>query len=370
MDWFAWVIAVFVIVAATDRIFGGKLGLGKELEEGIKLMGIMALSMVGMIVVSPLIAWIFEPVFSRMDGAFDPSVFAGILFANDMGGASLAQEIANDPAIGNFNGLVVASMMGATISYTVPFALGVVSKESHKELLLGLLCGIATIPVGCFFGGTILGLPFGRLMLNLLPLILVAALVVLGLVKFPNASVKIFSGIGVGIKALVTFGLAIGIFEALTGVKLVPHTASISDGIDVVANATYVLAGAFPMLFVVSKLLKKPLLKLGEKIDLNQYSVLGFVSTLASSAPMFGMMDKMDKKGKILNSAFATSGAWTLGGHLAFTMAFNGQYVIAVVVGKLIAGIFSLIIAAFLYKRIYNDYNQRDMDMMKTQQRI
>ena len=362
MDWFAWVMAVFVMIAAADRICGGKLGLGKELEEGIKLMGIMALSMVGMIVVSPLIAWIFEPIFSQMDGAFDPSVFAGILFANDMGGASLAQEIAKNPAMGAFNGLVVASMMGATISYTVPFALGVVSKENHKELLVGLLCGIATIPVGCFFGGMILGLQFGALMLDLLPLIIVAALVVFGLIKFPNASVKIFSGMGVVIKALVTFGLAIGIFEALTGVKLVPHTASISEGIDVVANATYVLAGAFPMLFIVSKLLKKPLLKLGKKISLNEHSVLGFVATLASSAPMFGVMDKMDKKGRILNAAFATSGAWTLGGHLAFTMAFNGEYVIAVVVGKLIAGVFSVILATILYKRIYNSLSQNDID--------
>ena len=362
MEWFAWIMAVFVMVAAADRIFGGKLGLGKEFEEGIKLMGIMALSMVGMIVVTPLIAWIFDPIFLQMDGALDPSVFAGILFANDMGGASLAQEIANDSAIGAFNGLVVASMMGATISYTVPFALGVVSKESHKELLVGLLCGIATIPVGCFFGGMILGLPFGTLILNLLPLIIVAALVVFGLIKFPNVSVKIFSGIGIGIKALVTFGLAIGIFEALTGVKLVPHTVSISEGIDVVANATYVLAGAFPMLFIVSKLFKKPLLKLGEKISLNQYSVLGFVSTLASSAPMFGKMDKMDKKGKILNSAFATSGAWTFGGHLAFTMAFNGEYVLAVVVSKLIAGALAVIFATILYKGMYNNLSQNGMD--------
>ena len=99
----------------------------------------MALSMLGMIVVAPAIGQALTPVFDGFYKVFgiDPSVIPASLFANDMGGASLSLEMAADEGLGFFNGLVVSSMMGCTISYTVPFALGIVKKELHGELLLG-----------------------------------------------------------------------------------------------------------------------------------------------------------------------------------------------------------------------------------------
>ena len=48
-----------------------------------------------------------------------------------MGGV---QETITLDKTGLFNALVVSSMMGCTISFTIPFSLGVVNKEQHKEL--------------------------------------------------------------------------------------------------------------------------------------------------------------------------------------------------------------------------------------------
>jgi ethanolamine transporter len=96
MDWLNWVLAIFMVVGAADRIFGGKLGLGKELENGLMLLGVMMLSMVGMIVISPLIAWLLNPLLSKMNFGIDPSIITAIFFANDMGGAPLAVEVAKD----------------------------------------------------------------------------------------------------------------------------------------------------------------------------------------------------------------------------------------------------------------------------------
>jgi ethanolamine transporter len=62
-------------------------------------------------------------------------------------------------------------------------------------------------------------------------------------------------------------------------------------------------------------------------------------------------MNEMDKKGTVLNSAFAVSAAFTFGGHLAFTMALNSAYVLPLIVGKLIAGICGLVLATLLYKK-------------------
>ncbi|MBR5445993.1 MAG: ethanolamine utilization protein EutH, partial [Clostridia bacterium] len=124
------IMVVFSMLAALDRIFGCRFGLGKEFERGFMLLGTMALSMIGMIVISPWIAETLAPAFDVFRDllGIDPSVIPASLFANDMGGAPLAVEIAHDREIGMFNALVVSSMMGCTISFTIPFALGVVDK--------------------------------------------------------------------------------------------------------------------------------------------------------------------------------------------------------------------------------------------------
>ena len=212
-----WITVAFVFLAAADRIFGSKLGLGKEFERGIKLLGDMALSMIGMIVLSPMIAWLLEPVFGLFKGGLDASIIPAVLFANDMGGAALSLEIAQNPAVGGYHAFVVSSMMGATISFTIPFALSAVAKEKQKALFFGVLCGVVTIPVGSFFGGLIARVPFGLLILNLLPLVLVAGVLAFFLVKCPKGSIKAFSYLGIGMKALITVGLTMGIFFLFDG---------------------------------------------------------------------------------------------------------------------------------------------------------
>ena len=80
---------------------------------------------------------------------------------------------------------------------------------------------------------------------------------------------------------------------------------------------------------------------------------MGFVATLASSVTTFAMMEKMDKKGVLLNAAFAISAAFTFADHLAFTMAFNNAYAGAVVLAKLVGGITAILLGCLLYGRLY-----------------
>ena len=108
---------------------------------GIKLLGTLALSMIGMLVIAPVLATWLSPALQAAASIlpFDPSVVPASLFAIDMGGAPLARELAVDPVLGDFNGVVVASMMGCTVSFTVPFVLGAVKKEQYSEVPVGLL---------------------------------------------------------------------------------------------------------------------------------------------------------------------------------------------------------------------------------------
>ena len=119
------------------------------------------------------------------------------------------------------------------------------------------------------------------------------------------------------------------------------------------------MTGAFPLIYLLSKLLNKPLKLLGKKVEINETSALGCVSTLATSITTFGQMKDMDDKGVLLNSAFAVSAAFTFADHLAFTLSFNSSYVWAVVIGKLLSGVLAVLMAWFLFCRKRRKYVER-----------
>ncbi len=354
MNFVAVFMAVFAMLGAIDCIIGNRFGLGKEFEKGFYMLGNLALSMIGMIIISPFIGTVFEPVFNLVYDVFgiDSSVLPAMLLANDMGGASLSTAVAQSEEWGNFNGLVVSSMMGCTLSFTIPVVLNIVEEKLHKYVLLGLLCGIVTIPLGCAAAGLLLGLDLWALLMNTLPLIVFSLLIGCGLLWKPQLSVKILSVFGKIIKLLVVIGLALGVLKFLTGVELIDNLGTFEEGAFICFNAAAVMSGAFPFILIVSKVLSKPLKMLSKRLDINEVSALGFLSTLATSLTTFESMKDMDKKGLVLNSAFAVSAGFTFAGHLAFTMSYNTDYIFYVTIGKLIAGVSALLVAMVVYKRV------------------
>ena len=103
-------------------------------------------------------------------------------------------------------------------------------------------------------------------------------------------------------------------------------------------------------MYIVSKLLNRPLNLFGSKIGINGISALALLGNLVTNASTFGVMDKMDKRGTVINSAFAVSAAFVFGGHLALTMAYDESYVVPMIIGKLISGICGVALALLLYK--------------------
>ena len=351
------IIAIFALLGCIDRLLDNRFGLGEEFERGFHLFGSLALSMIGMIVMVPLLSDLMQPLLTILHEAWgmEPSIIPTSLIANDMGGAAMAVQVAADPQLGMFNGLVVSCMMGGTIAFTIPVSLTAVRKEQHRELLLGMLCGIVTIPVGCIAGGLFAGISFGKLLGNLLPLIVFSVIIAAGLAFFPDMCARLFGMLGVLIKGLITLGLALSIFRYLTGVEIIPGLTSLEDAAAVSLSCSIFLTGVLPMLSLLSRAIVRPMGMLSRKLHINESSVTGFVATLASSVTTFALMEKMDKKGVLLNSAFAISAAFAFADHLAFTMAFNGEYVPAVVLSKLVGGITSVIVGCILYARLYRN---------------
>ena len=345
-----WLMAVFMILGALDRIFGSRLGLGKQFEEGILAIGSLALSMLGILALAPVLAKLLRPVLVPVYGFLgaDPAMFAGSILANDMGGALLAAELAPSVEAGQFGGLIVGSMLGATVVFTIPVSLGILRKEDHPALAKGVLAGVITVPVGAFVGGLIAGFPVLMVLRNLVPIVLFALLIALGLWKFERGMIRGFLWFGKLILAVITVGLAAAVFQELTGRTLIPGMAPLSEGVEVVAGIGFVLAGAFPLVYAITKLFKKPLLKLGRLLGINDVAAAGMVASLANSIPMFGMVKDMDERGKVVNIAFAVSAAFVFGDHLGFTAGFDPSMLVPVIIGKLVGGISAVAMAILL----------------------
>ena len=346
------VILVFSFVGAVDFLIGNKFGVGKEFARAFSLFSPMALSMLGMIVIAPAIGVWLSPVFESFYKTLgiDPSIIPASLFANDMGGMTLSQSVSKSLEIGNYNAFVISSMMGCVISFTIPFSLGMVKQERHKELFFGLLCGIATIPIGSFVAGLICGIKPLPLLLNLLPLTLIAIIIGVALIFVPKICVKCFTVFGFFMKTMGILGLAFSIFTFLTKIQISPYFDTFENAAFVCANACVTLSGALPLMFIVTKLLNKPLNKLGALIGVNSVSAICFLGSMVTNASTFGVSENMDKKGLVLNSAFAASASFVFGSHLAFTMAFDQSYVLPMIVGKLISGVCAVILAYLIYK--------------------
>ncbi len=344
------VMAAFAVFGAIDRIIGNRFGIGKEFEDGILAMGSLAMAMVGIIALAPVLAGLLRPVIVPVYAFLgaDPAMFAGTILANDMGGGVLAAELTSDPQAAGLGGVITGAMLGATIVFTIPVAMGILAPEDRPAMAKGILCGIVTIPIGVLAGGLAAGYPIMMVLRNLIPIVLIAALIALGLWKAEKAMIKGFGWFGKGVVAVITVGLAAAIVEALTGFVVIPGMAPTEEGFQTVGSIAIVLAGAFPLVYVITKLLRKPLLKLGGLLGINDTAAAGLIASLANSIATFGMVKDMDNRGKVVNIAFAVSAAFVFGDHLGFTAGFAPELLTAVIAGKLAGGISAVAVALWL----------------------
>ena len=348
-----WIMAGFAVLGALDRIFGNRFGLGKQFEEGILAMGALALAMIGIICLAPVLAKLLGPVVGpvyRFLGA-DPAMFAGTILANDMGGGPLAYELTSDPQAAALGGVITGSMLGATIVFIIPVAMGILKEEDRPALAKGVLAGIVTIPVGVLAGGLTAGFPMVMILRNLIPIALMALLIALGLWKWEKAMIRGFGWFGKGIIAVITVGLAAAVVEELTGFAVIPGMAPITDGFHTVGEIAIVLAGAFPLVALLTRVLRKPLEKGGKLLGINEAAAAGLIASLANAIAAFGLVKDMDRRGKVVNIAFAVSAAFVFGDHLGFTAGFAPEYLPAVIVGKLAGGVSAVVIALLITRK-------------------
>lgn len=341
-----WVMAIGALIGGIDRIIGNKLGLGEKFEEGFNAMGPLALGMVGIVCLSPVISNIIAPVIApalSLVGA-DPAIFGAIL-ANDSGGFPLAMSLAVNEQAGLYSGLIVASMLGSTVAFSIPVGLGLIEHEDTPFFAEGILIGMITIPIGSIAGGIMAGYNLVMVLMNTIPVAIISILLAIGLKVAPNAMIKGCLVFGKGVVILLTIGLTAAAFEFMTGIVIIPGMTPIEDAMYTIGTIAVVLLGTFPLLSLLTKILDKPLNAIGKKIGLDAVSAAGMFFSLANSIPVFKMMKDMSDRGKVVNMAWLVCSAGALGDHLGFTAGVHPEAIAPVVLSKFFGAAVAVVIA-------------------------
>ena len=320
-----WIMAVGAVLGGVDRIAGNRFGLGKRFEEGFTLLGPTALSMSGIICLTPLLSrflrFALVPIWNFF--GLDAGLLAGIL-AIDMGGYQLAGELSASQEMVRYAGLVIAATLGCTITFTIPVGMGMLKSGDRLFFSRGMLIGTGTLPVTMIVGGLLSGLSFLQIVLQSLPVLLFCF--------------------------LTTIGLIAGAFCYMTGFSLLPDLAPLEDAMAVVSSIGIVLLGSLPTAELLQRVLKKPLSFIGRKTGMNDSSAAGLLMGIVSPVPAITMMEKMDERGKIVNATFLVSAASTIAAHMGFTFGTDPDFVVPLLVAKLAGGIAAVCAALFFTK--------------------
>jgi ethanolamine transporter len=376
-----YIIMTCAIIGAVAAIRNSDDGLGKQFMEGLHAVGHIFVPAAGIMASIPYLSWFIDKVCGPFFAAIgaDPAIAATAILATDMGGYQLA-EVLKETQEGWIMAMIVGFMAGATIVFSIPMGLAMLEKRDHKYMALGIMAGVLTIPIGALISSTIIALSnskvrdfistsgeakyefalgYGQILLNISPLLLFVVVIALGLYFLPDLMINAFMWFGrildAGIKLVLVFSIVeifTGLFSTVFGSwGFHPIMADQEDQFRALETAGYIgimLAGAFPMVYLLQKYAGGPLETLGKKLGLSKEGSAGLVATIANILAMFKLVSTMPPKDKVINISFAVCAAFLLGDHLSFTANFQPTLILPIIIGKISAGVIGIGLAYWL----------------------
>lgn len=365
---------IFCVVGGIDKIRGNKHGYGEKFDEAFAALKPISLAMIGIITLVPVLQLLLEPLITPIYEVFgaSPAMFAGTILPIDSGAYPLAMQLAGeDAAIGNFSGIVLGSTFGCLIVGNIPICLSILDKKYHDCFAMAVLVSIITIPLGCIAGGLIMNLTpykltFMEIIINLIPAIIVAILVALGLIFCRERVMRIFGVVGKIMQVVLTLGIVLSAVQAVTGLRLplfrlmVEPAAEggispLTDALIIVGNIALILSGAFPMVLWISRRFRKPIQKLSALLGMDETGGAALIACLASYFPALDMVPRMNEKARLLVLTFGISAAYVFGDHLGFTAGVCQDMVLPLIVSKLVAGISAMLLASVFADKLLKD---------------
>lgn len=348
-----YIIAAGVVLGGFSWIVNRNSSYGLKFEEGLMMMGPLALSMTGIICLAPILSklasLLIVPLF-RLVG-IDPAMLGAIL-PIDMGGYHIAVELAENPVIGRYSGIIVAAIFGCTVVFTIPVGMGMIQKEDKQVFSKGILIGLITMPFAFMIGGLMAGLGLVETLQQSSFILLLLLLLFMMMVWKMDVILRAFDMLSRVLRILAVLGLSLAAVNFVLGRELVPEIMDLGEAMAVVVAITVFLLGALPISVLLIRVLRKPMQWISDRSQMNEHSIIGLLLTGISVIPVILMIKDMDYKGKLVNVAFMVSSTGMLTAHLAFTTAVEPSLATAVLVSKLVGGVTAVLLAFILGNRL------------------
>lgn len=351
-----WILAAGAFLGGMDCLFGNRLGLGERFEEGFRLLGPTALSMAGILCLSPLFAVGLSHTLAPLWKAvgLDPAMLGGLL-PIDMGGYQTAINMASNPSVGLYAGILVSSTLGCTLAFTIPMGMGLLEKEDVRAFSKGILIGLGPMPAAQILGGLVSGMKPLSMLAESIPVLLLSLILMFCLRFAPQKSLGLFGWFAMLIRFFSLIGLMVGAVQYIGNVKLLPMLMPLEDAMRVVSSIGIIMLGSLPAAELLRRGLSKPFCRLGRKLKMNDSSFAGLLIGFVSVTPALSMIKEMDQRGKIMNAAFLVCGASALASHLGFTIAVERQMMLSLLLTKLVGGLLGALLALLLTGRSAED---------------
>lgn len=353
---FTLIIMIFMILGAADLvILKGKLGIAQEFEHGFNSVGSLILAMAGIMCIAPVVgevlAPIVAPLFERM-GA-DPAMLAGILIGTDMGGYALTKVMTESRDIQILGGILLSSLLGGTIAFTIPVGLSICRPEDKEAITRGIVFGIISIPFGLLAGAWSAGISFSVFLVNSAPALVVSAVLAFCICVFTEQTLFFFQKFGAGLRILCMVSLVLASLEEVLGIQTIHGLAPLKAQMGTIGMIGVTLAGAYPLVYVLKRILAPAIKKISRVLRINEAAVTGLLAALANPFPFFDLIPDMDERGKVVAMAFSVSAMATFGDMLGYVSAERPDATAAMIVTKMTSGVVAFFIAEFAESGIF-----------------
>ncbi len=123
------------------------------------------------------------------------------------------------------------------------------------------------------------------------------------------------------------------------------------------------MAGAFPMIYLLKKFLGKGAQKIGAKVGFSSNGAIAIIASWAEQIIVFGFFNRIRPVDKVKVIGYTVCGAWVFASHLSVTATFQPNLIAIIMVGKLIGGVVGILIATWLAVPVAKRFEAKDREM-------
>lgn len=325
-----------------------------SLERGICCCGKLIIAMTGFMTLAPVLGEVLAPLVTPLFAAVgaDPSALAGMLLQTTPAGAVLAAEMALEPGGRGVQRLLRCLHAGRNRHVHHSHDHAQCGRRRRSAAVYGILIGLLTVPVGCMIGGASGPATRRVLVRNLIPASALSLVLAVLLGFFSRQLLRPFQLFGKCLVGVSLAGLLLTAAGVLLPVELPERLTPFSQIIPVIGSIALTLGGVFPLLRVVSMLIRKPLGRAARFLGIGQQDITGLLVSAVNIFPTFDMLSDMSHRGILLNTAFMVGASCVLGDHFAFTAQMRPSLVGPVIAAKAISGLLAVAVGAALAPRL------------------